>query len=117
MSRARPCVTIRLGVQADGRALERLAHLDSMPPLRGRCLVAEVDGEIRAAMTTGDARAIADPFFRSLELVELLALRAAQLRGDGDDRNRRPLGRLVGWPRATRSTASRGASRPRSATA
>ena len=42
-------------------------------------LVAEVDGRLRAALPLDGSRAIADPFHRGLDLVELLRVRAAQL--------------------------------------
>ncbi len=80
MSASRPPVTIRLARAEDRAALSVLAHLDSSPPLSGRCLVAEVDGGIRAAAAVDGRRTIADPFSRCSELVELLELRAAQLR-------------------------------------
>jgi hypothetical protein len=42
--------------------------------------VAEVDGRLRAAVSIEGGCAIADPFHRGSELVELLRVRAAQLR-------------------------------------
>ena len=109
-------LTIRWAGAADGAALARLAALDSAPPLGGPALVAEVDGEPVAAIAVDDGRTVADPFVHTAEVVELVALRASQLAAA---RAQRPpaLGRLVGWPRATRSIASRGTSRPGSATA
>ncbi len=80
MTTAGDPVTIRLAAGADGDALKRLAHLDSSPPLRGRCLVAEVDGEPCAAVAIDGGRTVADPFVRCAEVLDLLALRAAQLR-------------------------------------
>jgi hypothetical protein len=41
--------------------------------------VAEVDGNIHAAISLSDGRAIADPFRHTAELVDLLKMRAAQL--------------------------------------
>jgi hypothetical protein len=43
-------------------------------------LIAEVDGEPRAAIHVASGETIADPFRPSTELVELLRLRAARLR-------------------------------------
>jgi hypothetical protein len=50
----------------------KVAALDSARVPRAPLLVAEVDGEIRAALSLDDGAAIADPFHRSLELVEVL---------------------------------------------
>ena len=54
----------------------RVAALDSARVPRAPLLVAEMDGEVRAALSLDDGGAIADPFHRSLELVELLRARA-----------------------------------------
>jgi hypothetical protein len=54
----------------------RVAALDSARVPRGPLLVAEMDGEIRAALSLDDGGSIADPFHRSLELVDLLRTRA-----------------------------------------
>jgi hypothetical protein len=73
-------VTIRMAVPADADALGRLARLDSAPPPAPvPMLVAEVDGELRAALPLHGGSAIADPFRRTGELVALLAERARQL--------------------------------------
>ena len=73
-------LTIRLAAPADGVDLGRLAELDSAPPLAPTpTLVAEVDGELRAALPLDGGRAIADPFRPTAELVALLAERARQL--------------------------------------
>jgi hypothetical protein len=87
-------VTMRLASPEDARALDRLAQLDSGALPAGPALVAEVDGELVAALPLGSGRPLADPFRPTAELVGLLELRAAQLNGDG----RRPRRRL----RATR---------------
>lgn len=72
-------VTIRHAFPDDALPLVRLAALDSAevppPPL----LVAEVNGELRAALSLRDGAVIADPFHRTRALVELLSARAAQL--------------------------------------
>jgi hypothetical protein len=63
----------------DERSLHRLAALDSTPvapapPL----LVAEVEGELKAALSLSDGGTIADPFYASAELVSLLRAHADQ---------------------------------------
>src|SRR4051794_30013358 len=73
-------VTIRWAVPTDLAALERVAALDSKRLPAGPLLVAVVDGQIRAALSTIGRQAIADPFFPSLNLVRLLSTRAEQLR-------------------------------------
>ena len=73
-------VTIRWAMPTDLAALERVAALDSKRLPAGPLLVAVVDGQIRAAVSTIERDAIADPFFPSLNLVRLLRTRADQLR-------------------------------------
>jgi len=73
-------ITIRSASADDRTALERLAALDSARPPSGDVLVAEVGGELRAALGA-DGAAIADPFDATGELVELLRQRAATPRG------------------------------------
>jgi hypothetical protein len=73
-------LTIRLAGPADTAALGRLAQLDSAPaPKPVPMLVAEVGGELRAALPLDGGRAIADPFRPTAELVAILAERARQL--------------------------------------
>ena len=73
-------VTIRMAVAADGAALVRLAQLDSAPPPASHSmLVAEVAGELRAALPLDGGRAIADPFRPTAELIAILVERARQL--------------------------------------
>jgi hypothetical protein len=73
-------ITIRFGHPGDAAALRRLAALDSKPAPAGPVLVAEVSGELWAAVTaTGARRAIADPFRHTAELVALLHERADRL--------------------------------------
>lgn len=73
-------ITIRFAYPDDAASLRRLAALDSkaLPP--GPMLVAEVTGELWAAVSiTGEARAIADPFRHTAELVAVLHERAERL--------------------------------------
>jgi hypothetical protein len=71
-------ITIRPSYADDDRALTRLAALDSAPKPQGPMLLAEVDGELRAAVSLKDHSAIADPFFPSLHLVTLLRAHATE---------------------------------------
>ena len=74
-------VVIRIATPADLDDLRRLAALDSARALLGTVLVAQSDGEIRAAYSVEEGRAIADPFVPSAGYVELLKARSALLRG------------------------------------
>jgi hypothetical protein len=81
-------VVIRLATPADVDDLRRLAALDSARALLGTVLVAQSDGEIRAAYSVEQERAIADPFQPTAGLVELLKARTELLR-DGAARRTR----------------------------
>lgn len=73
-------VLIRRAESCDARRLARLAQLDSgsVPP--GPTLVAEVDGLLVAALPLNGGRPLADPFVPTAPLVQMLELRAKQLR-------------------------------------
>ena len=73
-------LTLRLAVPADAEALDRLAQLDSRRAPRGAVIVAEVAGELWAAISVDDGHAVADPFRPTGELVALLVERSRQLR-------------------------------------
>jgi len=75
-------VVIRAATPADDDDLRRLAALDSARVPHGTLLLAQADGEIRAAYSLDEHRAIADPFVASAGLVELLKARAALVRDD-----------------------------------
>jgi hypothetical protein len=83
-----PTISIRATTPADGPVLTRLAALDSAPAPFGPALVAEVDGEPRAALGLRDRRVVADPFARTAELVQLLEVHAASV-ADIDERRTR----------------------------
>jgi hypothetical protein len=87
-------VTVRFATPADAGDLARLAALDAGRVPTGPALVAEVDGELLAALSLGDGRALADPFRPTAELVRLLELRETQLRGGRPVRRRRRSQRL-----------------------
>ena len=77
---AAPTVLIRAARGSDGRALPRLAALDSAHVPAGDLLVAETDGALVAAYAPATGAAIADPFRHTAEVVELLELRGSLLR-------------------------------------
>ena len=71
-------ITIRLATPDDDFGLMRLAALDSADEEpAGRVLLAEVDGELRAALSLEDGSAIADPFHPTLHILELLRTHAS----------------------------------------
>jgi hypothetical protein len=72
-------VTLRYAFPDDGAAVRRLATLDSAEVPAGQLLIAEVAGELRAALSLSDGGVIADPFHHTAALVALLRERAAQL--------------------------------------
>ena len=88
-------ITIRFSRPRDARAVARLSQLDSARYPRGRLLVAEVAGELCAALPIDGGAAIADPFRQTNDLVELLeAHRRQALDADGG-LDGRPWGRLA----------------------
>jgi hypothetical protein len=76
---ASPDISIRSADTADYTSLWRLAALDDRPLPRGPFVVAEVDGEVIAAVSRESGEAVADPFRRTAQAVALLQLRATQL--------------------------------------
>jgi hypothetical protein len=79
--------TIRLSYPADEASLRRLAALDSQPPPTGRLLLAEVGGDLWAAVSiTGERHVIADTFHRTAALVTLLQHQADVLARPGAQR-------------------------------
>jgi hypothetical protein len=75
-------ITIRVATAADQAAVRRVAALDSAFPPTGEVLLAEAGAELWAAVSVDTGHAVADPFRPSADLVELLRLRAARLRGE-----------------------------------
>jgi hypothetical protein len=82
-------LVLRPATTVDSPDLERLAALDSARPLTGEVMLAYAAGAIRAAVSLETGRTVADPFYPSGELVDLL--RAAT-----GERRRRP------WRRTAR---------------
>jgi hypothetical protein len=71
-------LVLRPATSTDSLDLERLAALDSASPLTGEVVVAAAGGELRAALSLETGRAVADPFWPSAELVELLRAAAGE---------------------------------------
>ena len=67
-------VTIREAKAGDGDAVRRLAELDSGRPPAAPTLVAEVGGELRAAVSMIDGKVIADPFHHTQEVVSMMKI-------------------------------------------
>ena len=85
-------------------ALATLAQLDSSRAPVGDVIVADVKGELWAAVSLDDGHAVANPFRPSGELTFRLSERARELRGVGRDSGRwRPRG---GWARHARIEAA-----------
>jgi hypothetical protein len=73
-------ITIRFAYPDDASALHHLAALDSQTVPQGPLLVAEVGGELWAAVAIdGQSPPLADPFRHTAALVELLRERAERL--------------------------------------
>jgi hypothetical protein len=75
-----PAVRIRPASAADAPALARLSALDERELPAGERLIGELGGRIVAALEVCSGRTIADPFVATTGVVELLGLRAAQVR-------------------------------------
>ena len=90
-------ILIRRADVDDATALRRLAQLDGARLPEGELLVAEVDGELRAALRISDSAYVSDPFFPSRELVRLLNVRAKRMRRDELSRAERARTRVGLW--------------------
>jgi hypothetical protein len=77
MSATMPTITIRPAHDEDELTLARLADLDSCDELPPAPLVlAEVDGDLRVALSLRNGVAIADPFFPTAAIVTVLRAHA-----------------------------------------
>ncbi len=85
-------VTLRYAFPDDAPAVAYLAALDSAAVPAAPVLLAEVEGELRAALSLSDGRVIADPFHPTRALVALLRERGQQLSGIRPPRRWRALG-------------------------
>jgi hypothetical protein len=73
-------VLVRAAGPEDAAAVRRLAALDSTRVPAGRLLLAEVDGELRAALDLDFGTHVADPFVPSAHLLAMLHAQAEALR-------------------------------------
>jgi hypothetical protein len=69
-------ITIRPAYADDHAVLARLAALDSAQVPPGPLLLAEIDGEVRAALSLRDGSAIADPFAPTVHVLALMRTHA-----------------------------------------
>jgi hypothetical protein len=72
-------ITIRRLGAEDAAAVTRLAQRDTARAPSGELIGAELDGHLVAAISTTTGEAIADPFRRTAEIVEMLRVRLSQL--------------------------------------
>lgn len=72
MSNMPPTVVLRRATLTDALSLSRLAHRDSRPLPMGPLAVAEVEGELVAAVSAATGESIAEPFRPTAAIVDLL---------------------------------------------
>lgn len=72
LSSADGTVTVRRSREDDALGLRELADLDSARVPAGVMLIAEVDGELPAAVALDGRSVLADPFHHTRHLVEVL---------------------------------------------
>ena len=70
---------IRRATDEDKWALRALAHLDSQRPISEPALIGEIDGCPAAAISLVDGRVLADPFQYTVQLRQVLRIRAAAM--------------------------------------
>jgi hypothetical protein len=99
-------ISIGMLCAEDAGALERVAQRDSSRVPTGAVLGARVNGELVAAVSVRRGDMVADPFVPTAGVRQLLAERAAQLRGD---RAGGRLGRLLGRRGAAHAGSPAGA--------
>ncbi len=103
-----PALVIRAAGEKDFAGIRRLYQLEGRrPDSAANLLLAEVEGELLAALPLDGGSPVADPFRPTAELVELLRIRADQLHAEAPRSD--PLKRT--W-RALSGSASRPAVAP-----
>ena len=70
---------IRRATDDDGWALRALAELDSQRPIIEPALIGEIDGCPAAAISLADGHVVADPFQLTVQLRQVLRIRAAAM--------------------------------------
>lgn len=96
-------ITIRPAYADDQPDLHRLAELDSADSIpKSPLLVAEVDGELRVAVSLDDGTAIANPFFPTSAIIALMRRHANELR---PARSHGLADRVTAWRRGRRGLA------------
>jgi hypothetical protein len=70
---------IRQATADDEQTLRELAQLDSQRPLSGHALIGEIDGRPAAAISLEDRRVVADPFEFTVQLRQVMRIRAAAM--------------------------------------
>ena len=73
---------MRRATIADAARLRELARLDDKRLPAGPFIVAEVPGEVVAAVSLSSGTIVADPFRPTSDAVAMLRLRALQVRGE-----------------------------------
>jgi hypothetical protein len=91
-------LTVRGFAERDIDAIRRLAALDEKPIPTGGVLVAEQDGDLIAVLPLDGGQALADPFKPTADIVELLTMRARQLREASGGRALEPHGLVARFP-------------------
>ena len=94
------CLTVRAATPRDSDGVRLLAALEGVAMPTGEMLVAQAGDELRAALPLDGGRALADPFHPSAHMVEMLELRARQLRMADEHEHRSLLPRIRGVLRA-----------------
>jgi hypothetical protein len=72
-------VLVRRATAADAARIRTIARLDDRRLPDGPFLVADLSGEVVAAMSLSSGDVVADPFRRTRDATDLLRLRAAQI--------------------------------------
>jgi hypothetical protein len=93
-------ILIRPFTDSDAQAVREVAQRDSSVVPPGVLLVAEVEGQVRAALSLDTGEVVADPFAPSAAPVDLLRARARQLNGGRRPPRRRGRGLFAHNPAA-----------------
>jgi hypothetical protein len=99
-------VIIRVATASDRLAIKRLAELDSSDLPSGMTLIGEVRQRPVVAVSLDNGKAVADPFVFTLDLLELVQMRAGQLSSRSRSRPlEQALSRVRGRVRRERATS------------